>query len=206
MEDTLAVSQRPYAPTHPLVCIDESSKQHVKETREPLPGQPGKPQRYDYAYERNGVSNLFMIFAPLAGWRHVKVTERRTNKDWAQCLKDLVEVHFPEAEKITLMSDNLHTHKPAALYEAFAPQEARRIIAKIAWHHTPKHGSWLNMAEIALRVLQRQCLNRRIPNQETLKHEVAAWEYKRNQDAGKVHWRFTTEEARIKLKKLYPSF
>jgi hypothetical protein len=206
MEDTLEVYHRPYTPTHPLVCIDESSKQHVKETRAPLPGQPGKPQRYDYEYERNGVSNLFMIFAPLAGWRHVKVTERRTNKDWAQCLKDLVDVHVPEAEKITLRSDNLNTHKPAALYEAFSPPEARRIIAKIEWHHTPKHGSWLNMAEIELSVLQRQCLNRRIPDQETLKREVAAWEHERNQDAVKVNWRFTTEDARIKLKKLYPSF
>jgi hypothetical protein len=185
MEDTLEVYQRPYAPTHPLVCMDESSKQRVKETREPLPGQPGKPQRYDYEYERNGVSNLFMIFAPREGWRHVKVTERRTNKDWAQCLKDLVDVHFSEAEKITLMSDNLNTHTPAALYEAFSPQEARRIIAKIAWHHTPKHGSWLNMAEIELSVLQRQCLNRRIPDQETLTCKVAAWEHKRNQDSVK---------------------
>jgi DDE superfamily endonuclease len=206
MEDTLAVYQRPSLPTHPLVCIDESSKQQVKETREPLLGQAGKPQRYDYEYERNGVSNLFMIFAPLEGWRHVKVTARRTNVDFAHCLKDLVDGHFPEAEKIVLMSDNLNTHKPAALYEAFSPQEARRIMEKIEWHHTPKHGSWLNMAEIELSVLQRQCLNRRIPDQETLTREVAAWEHKRNQDAVKVHWRFTTEDARIKLKKLYPSF
>jgi hypothetical protein len=206
MEDTLAVYHRPYLPTHPLVCIDESSKQQVKETREPLPGQAGKPQRYDSEYERNGVSNLFMIFAPREGWRHVKVTDRRTNVDFAHCLKDLVDVHRPEAEKIVLMSDNLNTHKPAALYEAFSPQEARRIIEKIEWHHTPKHGSWLNMAEIELRVLQRQCLHRRIPDQETLTREVAAWEHKRNQDAVKVNWRFTTEDARIKLKKLYPSF
>jgi hypothetical protein len=206
MEDTLAVYHRPYSPPHPLVCIDESSKQQVKETREPLAGKPGTPQRYDYEYERNGVSNLFMIFAPLEGWRHVKVTERRTNVDWAHCLKDLVDVHFPEAEKITVMSDNLNTHKPAALYEAFAPKEARRIIEKIAWHHTPKHGSWLNMAEIELSVLHRQCVNRRLPDQETLTREVAVWEHKRNQDAVKVNWRFTTEDARIKLKKLYPSF
>ena len=206
MEDTLEVSHRPYSPTHPLVCIDESSKQHVKETREPLPGKPGTPRRYDDEYERHGVSNLFMIFAPLEGWRHVKVTERRTNVDWAHCLKDLVDVHFPEAEKLMLMLDNLHTHKPAALSEAFAPQEARRIMEKIAWHHTPKHGSWLNMAEIELRVLQRQCVNRRIPDPEMLKYEVAAWERMRNQDAVQVNWRFTTEDARIKLKKLYPSF
>jgi len=198
MEDTLAVSHRPYSPTHPLVCIDESSKQQVKETREPLPGTPGKPQRYDDDYERNGVSNLFMSLAPLEGWRHVKGTDRRTKVDWAHCLKDLVDVHFPEAEKIVVMSDNLHTHKPAALYEAFSPQEARRIIEQIAWHHTPKHGSWLNMAEIELSVLQRQCLKRRIPDQETLTREVAAWERKRNQGAVKVNWRFTTKDARIK--------
>jgi hypothetical protein len=147
-----------------------------------------------------------MSFAPLEGWRHVKVTDRRTNVDFAQCLRDLVDEHFCEAQKIVLMSDNLHTHKPAALYEAFPPSEARRIMEKIAWHHTPKHGSWLNRAEIELRVLQRQCLNRRIPDQETLTREVAAWEHKRNQGAVRVNWRFTTEDARIKLKKLYPSF
>lgn len=206
MEDTLEVYHRPYSPRHPLVCIDESSKQQVKETRDPLPLKPGKPQCYDYEYERNGVSNLFMIFAPLEGWRHVKVTDRRTHVDFAHCLKDLVDVYLPKAEKIVWMSDNLNTHKPAALYEAFSPQEARRIIEKIEWHHTPKHGSWLNMAEIELRVLQRQCLNRRIPDQETLTREVAAWEHKRNHTAVKVNWRFTTKDARIKLKKLYPSF
>jgi hypothetical protein len=206
MEDTLEVYHRPYAPTHVLVCIDETSKQQVKETREPLSGQAGKPYRYDYEYERNGVSNLFMIFAPLAGWRHVKITDRRTNVDFAHCLKDLVDEHFFEAQKIVLMSDNLNTHKPAALYEAFPPSEARRIIEKLEWHHTPKHGSWLNMAEIELSVLHRQCLHRRIPDQETLKRAVAAWEHKRNQSAVKVNWRFTTEDARIKLKKLYPSF
>jgi DDE superfamily endonuclease len=206
MEDTLEVYHRPYSSTHVLVCVDETSKQQVKETRAPLPGQVGKPRRYDYEYERNGVSNLFMLFAPLEGWRHVKVTDRRTNVDFAQCLKDLVDRHFPQAQKIVLMSDNLNTHKPAALYEAFSPQEARRIIEKIEWHHTPKHGSWLNMAEIELSVLQRQCLDRRIPDQERLTREVAAWEHKRNQDAVKVNWRFTTEDARIKLKKLYPSF
>jgi DDE superfamily endonuclease len=206
MEDTLEVYHRPYSSTHVLVCIDETSKQQVKETRAPLPGQVGKPRRYDYEYERNGVSNLFMLFAPLEGWRHVKVTDRRTNVDFAHCLKDLVDRHFPQAQKIVLMSDNLNTHKPAALYEAFSPQEARRIVEKIAWHHTPKHGSWLNMAEIELSVLQRQCLDRRIPDQERLTREVAAWEHKRNQDAVQVNWRFTTEDARIKLKKLYPSF
>lgn len=206
MEDTLEVYHRPYSPTHPLVCIDETSKQQVQETRAPLPGHAGKPPRYDYEYARNGVSNLFMIFAPLEGWRHVKVTDRRTNVDFAHCLKDLVDRHFPQAHKIVLMSDNLNTHKPAVLYEAFTPPEARRIIEKIEWHHTPQHGSWLNMAEIELSVLQRQCLDRRIPDQESLTREVAAWEHQRNQDAVQVNWRFTTEDARIKLKKLYPSF
>ena len=206
MEDTLEVYQRPYSPQCPVVCLDESSKQQVKETREPLPPQPGKARRYDYEYERNGVSNLFMLFAPLEGWRHVKVTERRTSVDFAQCLKDLVDVHFPQADTIVLLSDNLNTHKPAALYEAFPPPEARRILEKLEWHHTPKHGSWLNMAEIELSVLQRQCLARRIPDQETLKREVTAWEHERNQQAAKVNWRFTTEDARIKLKRLYPSF
>jgi hypothetical protein len=172
-----------------------------------LAGQPGTPPRYDYEEdERNGVSNLCMLFAPLAGWRHGKVPERRTNVDWAHGLKDLVEVYFPEAEKITVMSDNLNTHKPAALCEAFAPKEARRIIEKIEGHHTPKHGSWLNMAEIERSVLPRQCLNRRLPEQETLTREVAAWEHKRNPNAVQVNWRFTTEDARIKLQKLYPSF
>lgn len=206
MEETLEVYHRPYSPQHPVVCIDESSKQHVKETRAPQPCQPGLARRYDYEYERNGVSNLCMLFAPLEGWRHVKVTDHRTKGHWAHCLKDLVDRHFPQADKIVLMSDNLNTHKPAALYEAVSPPEARRIIEKLEWHHTPKHGSWLNMAEIELSVLQRQCLGRRIPDQETRKREVAAWEHERNHQATKVNWQLTTEEARIKLKKLYPSF
>lgn len=206
MEDILEVYRRPHDPTRPLVCIDEASKQQVKETRQPLPPQAGTPRRYDYEYERNGVSNLFMTFAPLEGWRHVKVTDRRTNVDFAHCLQDMVDGHFPDADKIVLVSDNLNTHKPAALYEAFAPEEARRIVEKLEWHYTPKHGSWLDMAEIELSVLQRQCLDRRIPDQETLQREVAAWEHERNQHAVKANWRFTTEDARIKLKKLYPSF
>lgn len=205
MEETLEVYHRPYDAKKPLVCVDEASKQQVKETRSPLPAKPGEPERYDYEYERNGTSNLFMISAPLEGWRHVKVTDRRTAIDWAQCLKDLVDLHFPEAEKIILVSDNLNTHKPASLYEAFSPQEARRIIEKIEWHHTPKHGSWLNIAEIEISVLQRQCLNRRIPDQETLKQEIDAWQKVRNQNENKVNWRFTVDEARVKLKKLYPS-
>jgi hypothetical protein len=206
MEDILEVYRRPYDPNRPLVCIDEASKQQVKETREPLPRQVGKPARYDYEYDRNGVSNLFMIFAPLQGWRHVKVTDRRTSVDFANCLKDVVDVHFPEAKQIVLVRDNLNTHKPAALYEVFAPEEARRIIEKLEWHYPPKHGSWLDRAEIELSVLQRQCLDRRIPDQETLKREVRAWERERNQYAVKANGRFTTEDARIKLKKLYPSF
>ena len=206
MEDILEVYRRPHDPNRPLVCIDEASKQQVKETREPLSTTVGKPARYDYEYERNGVSNLFMIFAPLEGWRHVKVTDRRTRVDFAHCLKEVVDVHFPEADQIVLVSDNLNTHKPAALYEVFAPEEARRIIEKLEWHYTPKHGSWLDMAEIELSALQQQCLDRRIPDQETLKREVAAWERKRNQRAVKANWRFTTADARIKLKKLYPSF
>jgi hypothetical protein len=206
MEDILEVYRRPHDPNRPLVCIDEASKQQVKETREPLSRTVGKPARYDYEYERNGGSNLFMIFAPLEGWRHVEVTERRTRVDFAHCLKEVVDVHFPEADQIVLVSDNLNTHKPAALYEVFAPEEARCIIEKLEWHYTPKHGSWLDMAEIELSVLQQQCLDRRIPDQETLKREVAAWERKRNQRAVKANWRFTTADARIKLKKLYPSF
>jgi hypothetical protein len=206
MEDILEVYHRPYDSKRPWVCMDEASKQQVKETRQPLPRQVGKPERYDYEYERNGVSNLFMIFAPLEGWRHVEVTDRRTSVDFAHCLKDVVDVHFAEAEQIVLVSDNLNTHKPAALYEAFAPAEARRIMEKLEWHYTPKHGSWLDMAEIELSVLQRQCLDRRIPDQEILKREVSAWQPERNQHAAKANWRFTTEEARVKLKKLYPSF
>ena len=186
--------------------MDETSKQQVQETREPLPRQVGKPERYDYEYDRNGVSNLLMIFAPLEGWRQVKVTDRRTSVDFANCLKEVVDVQFPDAEQMVLVSDTLNTHKPAALYEACAPEEARRIIDKLEWHYTPKHGSWLDMAEIELSGLQRQCLERRLPDQETLKREVAAWERERNQQAVKANWRFTTEDARIKLKKLYPSF
>jgi hypothetical protein len=183
-----------------------SSTQHVQATRAPLPRHPGQPQRDDSASARHGVSKLGRIFAPLDGWRQVTGTERRPNKDWAQCLKDLVEGHLPEAAMLPLLSDNLHPHKPAARYEAFAPQEARRIMEKIAWHHPPPHGSWLNMAEGELRVRHRQCVKRRIPDQETCKREGAAWEYQRNQDAVTGHGRLTTEEARSKLKTLYPSF
>jgi hypothetical protein len=205
MEDVLDIYAGPADPTRPLVCFDESNKEQHIEVIEPLPMEQGQPQRYESTYERNGVSNLFMFFAPLHNWRHVKVTDRRTNADWAQCMKDLVDIHFPDAEKIVLVQDNLSTHTPAALYSAFAPEEAKRIWDRLEFHYTPKHGSWLNMAEIELSVLSRQCLKRRIPNQPSLKREVAAWETGRNSKQATVHWRFTTADARIKLAKLYPT-
>lgn len=205
MEDVLEVYQRPLSDTNPLVCIDETSKQHVKETRQGMAVAPSHGERYDYEYERNGVSNIFMMFDPLKGWRHAKVTDRRTQVDWAQCMKELADNHFPEAQKITIVMDNLNTHKPASFYEAFPPAEARRLIDRFEFHYTPKHGSWLDMAEIELGVLQRQCLNRRLPDQKTLRREVKAWEKQRNSKKAKVNWRFTTKDARIKLKRLYPS-
>lgn len=205
MEDVLEVYHRPYSEANPMVCPQETSKQLVKETRLSQPAEPGQPTRYDYEYERNGVGNLFMISAPLVGWRHVQVTLSRTKIDFAHLCRDLVDVHFPKAEKITVVVDNLNTHKPASLYEAFSPEEARRIVSKLEFHYTPKHGSWLNMAEIEISVLARQCLSRRIPDQQTLKHEVAAWQEERNAHSAKIDWRFTTEDARIKLKRLYPS-
>jgi hypothetical protein len=205
MEDVLDVYQRPISEKNPLVCMDETSKQQVKETRLGKAVTPGHGERYDYEYERNGVSNLFMMFAPLKGWRHVEVTDRRTQVDWAQCMRDLSDRHFPDAEKITIVMDNLNTHKPASFYEAFPPEEARRLIDRFEFHYTPKHGSWLDMAEIELSVLQRQCLNRRLPDQKTLRREVKAWEKQRNSKKAKVDWRFTTKDARIKLKRLYPS-
>ena len=205
MEDVLELYHRPHDLDHPMVCIDETSKQHIKETRAPMPATGGQPQRYDYEYERNGVSNLFMISAPLSQWRHVQVTDRRTMVDFAHVCQDLVDVHFPLAEKITIVCDNLNTHKPASLYEAFEPAEARRIVEKLEFHHTPKHGSWLNMAEIELSVLSRQSLSGRIPDQETLKARVAAWQLRRNDQHATINWRFTTDDARIKLKRLYPS-
>ena len=204
MEEVLEVYKRPYDPTHPQVCMDEMSKQLVSETRQPLPAQPGQPQRYDYEYRREGVCNLFIFFEPLQGWRHLKVTQRRTRQDWAWAMKDLVDVYYPDAERIIVVLDNLNTHNGASLYETFEPAEARRILERLEFHYTPKHGSWLNMAEIELSVFARQCLNRRIPDQDTLRHEVAALEAERNRSASAVNWRFTTADARIKLKKLYP--
>lgn len=205
MEDVLEVYHRPHDPKRPLVCFDEGSKQLTKETRLPLPSRPGDVAKYDYEYERNGTANLFMFFAPLEAWRHVKMTDRRTMIDFAHCMRDLVDLHFSDAEKIVLVMDNLNTHKFASLYEAFEPSEARRIIEKLELHHTPKHGSWLNMAEIELSSLQRQCLKARIPDQDTLSDNLSAWEKHRNTTEAKVTWRFTTEDARIKLHSLYPS-
>lgn len=199
------VYARPFDPKRPLVCFDESNKEQHIEVITPLPMEQGEPERFESTYERNGVSNLFMFFAPLHNWRAVKVTNRRTNADWAECMRDLVDGHFPDAEQVVVVQDNLSTHTPAALYSAFAPAEAKRIWDRLEFHYTPKHGSWLNMAEIELSVLSRQCLDRRIPDQEALKHETAAWVERRNTAKATIEWRFTTADARIKLKKLYPT-
>lgn len=193
MEDILAVYKRSYDALHPLICMDESSKQQIKEVRQPIPAKPGSVEKYDTEYERNGVSNVFMFFEPLAGQRHVAVTDRRTAVDWAHQIKHLVDVLYPQTECITLVMDNLNTHTGASLYKAFPPEEARRILDKLAIHYTPKHGSWLNMAEIELSILSRQCLDRRMPDQETLEKEVAAWQASRNAVGKPMEWRFTTE-------------
>jgi uncharacterized small protein (DUF1192 family) len=205
MEDILDVYQRPHDPECPMVCVDETSKQLIAETRVPIAAKPGRAARYDYEYRRNGTANLFMMFAPLEGWRHVKVTDRHTALDYAQVLKELADTHFPNAKKIVLVQDNLNTHKPASLYEAFPPAEARRLVERFEWHYTPKHGSWLDMAESELGVLSFQCLDRRIADQQLLKEEVDAWEADRNKKHAKADWRFTTENARVKLKRLYPA-
>lgn len=205
MENVLELYTKARDAKRPLVCFDECSKQQTKETRRSLPVKPGQSAKFDHEYERNGTSNLFMFFAPLEGWRHVKVTDRRTKIDFAHCMRDLVDTHFPEAEKILVVMDNLNTHKYASLYEAFSPEEARRVREKIEIHYTPRHGSWLNMAEIELSVLQRQCLNSHIPDQATLIDETSAWLNRRNSLSVKADWQFTTADARIKLKNLYPS-
>ena len=205
MEDVLEVYQRPHDPEYPMVCLDETSKQLVGETRVPIAAKPGQPARQDYEYERNGTANLFMIFAPLEGWRHVEVTDRHTAVDYAQILKAISDLNFPKAKKIVLMQDNLNTHKPASLYEAFPAVEARRLVERFEWHYTPKHGSWLNMAESELSVLSGQCLDRRIPDKLTLAEQVAAWEDSRNKKQVKTDWHFTTADARVKLKRLYPA-
>jgi len=205
MEDVLEVYQRPRDPACPMVCVDETSKQLIAETRVPITAKPGRPARHDYEYERNGTANLFMMFAPLEGSRHVKVTDRHAAVDYAQVLKELSDTHFPKAEKIVLVQDNLSTHKPASLYEAFPAPEARRLVERFEWHYTPKHGSWLNMAESELGTLSSQCLDRRIPDKQTLIGEVAAWENSRNKNHTKADWQFTTADARVKLKRLYPA-
>jgi transposase len=205
MEEVLEVYPRPYDPHCPLVCLDESNKQQVKETRIPIAMEPGQPERFDYEYERHGVSNLFMAFEPLAARRQITVTEHRTALDYAAQLKALVDVPYPNARKILIVQDQLNTHRAASLYKAFEPAEARRILDKLEFHFTPKHGSWLNMAEIELSVLARQCLARRIPDQESLRQEVNAWQQSRNAQRCTVDWQFTTADARTKLKRLYPS-
>jgi transposase len=205
MEDVLEVYTRPYDPRRPQICMDEISKQLLADARASrLPG-PGRARQVDYEYQRGGVCNLFLCCEPLIGWRQVRVTKRRTRVDWAECIRELVDVHYPDAEKIVLVLDNLNTHTPGSLYEAFLPAEAKRLADKLELHYTPKHGSWLNIAELELSVLARQCLDRRIPDRATLEREVAVWETERNRLGGKVDWRFTTEDARIKLKRLYPS-
>ena len=205
MEDVLEVYKRPYDPRRPQVCLDETTKQLVGEVATPEPTAPGELGRYDYEYVRKGVANLFLIFEPLAGQRDVEVTERRTRKDYAECLRKVADEMYPEAEVIVLVQDNLNTHSPASLYEAFAPAEAKRLADRFEFHYTPKHGSWLNMAEIEFSILGRQCLARRIDNREALRTETQAWTATRNHAGSKVNWRFTTKDARIKLKKLYPS-
>jgi hypothetical protein len=205
MEDVLDVYHRPYDPNFPVVCFDESSKQLVAEKRKSVPAAPGQLERYDYEYQRNGVRNLFLFFSPLVSWRHIKITEQRTRRDWANCMKDLVDVHFPEATRIRLIQDNLNTHNPVFLYEVFEPTEAKRILDKLEFHFTPKHGSWLNMAEIEFSVLSRQCLDRRIGDEASLVQEINSWVNNRNHSQATVNWQFTTDDARIKLKKLYPS-
>lgn len=205
MEAVLEVYQQPYEPEFPVICLDETTKQLVQEIITPIPAQPSQTERFDYEYERNGTANLFMLCEPMTGWRHVEVTQQRTAIDYARLLKAIVDDFCPEALKITVVQDNLNTHSPASLYKAFAPEEARRILSHLEFCYTPKHGSWLNMAEIELSVLSRQCLDRRIPEFQTLEQEVSAWQTQRNQQVTWIDWRFTTEDARVKLHRLYPS-
>jgi hypothetical protein len=205
MEDVLAVYARPHDERRPVVGVDEGGKQLIGDTRSPLPVRPRYSAKEDYEYTRNGTANVFMVFEPLRGWRHAEVTERRTNRDFARLMKRLVDDWYPAVERVVLVLDNLSTHTPAALYESFDPAEARRLVEKLEWHYTPKHGSWLNVAEVELSALARQCLDRRIPDRETLQQEVAAWERDRNAAVVRVDWQFTTTDARIKLKRLYPT-
>jgi len=205
MEDVLDVYERPYDEKRPVICLDESNKQLIGEVIEPIPAAPGRPERFDHEYTRNGTANLFMISEPLTGWRHVEVTERRTAVDFAEIVRALVEEVYPEAEKVVLVMDNLNTHRISSLDKAFPPERARRIAERLEIHHTPKHGSWLNMAEIELSVLARQCLAQRIESKEELEWHVAAWEEARNAQGVGIKWRFTTADARIKLRRLYPT-
>jgi hypothetical protein len=205
MEDVLEVYQRPYDEKRPMIAMDETIKQLVSEVRTPLPPEPSRPQRIDCEYRRNGVANIFMLFEPLAARRQVKVTWRHTKIDWAHLIKELVDVHYAKADRIVLVMDNLNTHNKASLYEAFAPKEAKRIADKLEVHHTPKHGSWLNVAECELSILDRQCLDRRIGDIQSLQSEIAAWNDARNNGAKPVDWQFTVEDARVKLRRLYPS-
>jgi len=204
MEDVLDLYALPYDPRRPLVCFDEHVLQLIAEKRLPLPAKPGRPERFDYEYRRQGTRNLFLFFQPLAGWRHVRVTEQRTKIDFAHCMQYLVDELFPDADCVVVVLDNLNTHTPAALYEAFEPAEAKRILDRLEFHYTPKHGSWLNMVEIEIGVLCDQCLADRIPDEDTLRHEIAAWETRRNEQQATVNWQFTAINARNKLKRLYP--
>jgi len=206
MEDVPDVYTRPYDPRRPRVCLDGTSRQLLGDATAPLPVAPGRPARADYEYVRGGVCNLFLVCEPLRGWRHLTVSDRRTRLDFAHCIRDLGDVHYPDAERIVLVRDNLNTHSPASLYDAFPPAEAKRLTDKLELHYTPKHGSWLNMAEIELRVLAGQCLDRRLPDRAAVAREAAAWEATRNAAIETISWRFTTADARIALKHLYPSF
>jgi hypothetical protein len=205
MEDILELYRRPCDPQKPMVCMDETTKQLTKETRRPIPAEPGAPIRYDYEYERNGVCNLFMAYEPFGGNRYVSITDHRKKADWAMLIKELLDNQYSDAKKVVLVMDNLNTHKGASLYETFPPQEARRLLERLEIHYTPKHGSWLNIAEIELRILSNQCLKRRIPDKKTLQTEVNHWQNQRNSCQAKVDWRFSTVDARIKLKRLYPT-
>jgi hypothetical protein len=206
MENTLDLYHEPYNPMRPVVCFDEATKQLIRALQATIPMKPGQPQHYDYKYERFGTANIFMFSEPLAGWRHVKVTDQRTMIDYAHCMKYLVDEQYPDVEVIRVVQDNLNTHTPASLYTAFHPEEAHRILQKLEFNYTPQNGSWLNIAEIELSILSRQCLNRHIDNKDFLISEILAWNEERNKNANIVDWQFTTEDARIKLKKLYPSF
>ena len=206
MEDILEIYERPEDEAHPLVCMNECPKQLIEEIRAPIPMEPGTPERYDYEYKRNGTCNIFMFAAPLRGWRRVEVTEQRTRTDWADQIQRLVDEDFPEAEKIILVMDNLNTHSSASLYQAFPPEEAKRIADRLEIHYTPKHGSWLNMAEIELSVLNNQGVDDRVPDLPAMTEQVQAWARMRNSAKSKIDWRFTNKDARIKLKRLYPQF